>query len=80
MERARYRRKKRESKSRPRSIYGQQYPCPAFLFFPDFQIVSRAAVPEGQFPVEGRGYFVNLSVRPSVRLSVQGGSGLRSSA
>ena len=56
--------------SRPRSIYGQQYPCPAFLFFPDFPIVSRAAAPEGQCPVEYRGYFVRPYVRPSVCPSV----------
>ena len=50
--------KEKEGNSRPRSIYGQQYSCPAFLFFPDFPIVSRAAAPEGQCPVKYRGYFV----------------------
>ena len=46
--------------SRPRLIYGQQYPCP--FFFPQyFQIVSRAAVPEGQCFVECKGYFVRGS-------------------
>lgn len=41
----------------------QQYPCPAFLFFfPDFHIVSRAAVPEERCPVECRVYFVRPSV------------------
>ena len=50
--------------SGPRSINGQQYPCLSFLFSPDFQIVRRAAIPEGR-PVECRGYFVHPSaVRP----------------
>ena len=43
-------------------VHGQQYPCPAFLFFPYSPLVSRAAAPEGQCPVEYRGYFVRLSV------------------
>ena len=33
------------STSRPRSIYGQQYPFLVFLF-PDFVIVSSAAAPD----------------------------------
>ena len=44
-------------------VYGQQYPCPAYLFPPDFQIICRAAVPEGQCPVEYRGYIVHPSIR-----------------
>ena len=41
-------------------------PLPCFsFFFSDFPIVSRAAVPEGQCPVEYRGYFVRPSIRPS---------------
>ena len=43
-------------------------PLPCFSFFPDFQIVSMAAVPEGRCPVECRGYFVRPSVHPSVCL------------
>ena len=43
-------------------------PLPCFSLFSDFQIVSRAAAPEG--PVEYRGYFfcpsVCLSVRPAI--------------
>ena len=37
-----------------------------FFFSPDFPIVSRAAAPEGQCPLEYRAYFV----RPYVHLSV----------
>ena len=41
--------------SKTRSIYDQQYPRPAFLFSSsDFPIVSGAAAPEGQCPVEYR--------------------------
>ena len=58
------------SNSRPRSIYGQHFLCPAF-FSPDFLIVSRAAALEGQYPVEYRGYFVHPSVRPSICPSVR---------
>ena len=47
------------------------YPCPAFLFFSDYPIVSRAAAPEGQCPVEYRGYFVRPYVHPSVRPSIR---------
>ena len=36
------------------------------FFFPDSQIVSRAAVPEGQCPVECSGYFVCPSIRQSI--------------
>ena len=40
----------------------------ALLFFPsDIPIVSRAAAPEGQCPVEYRGYFVRTSAHPSFR-------------
>ena len=37
----------------------------ALLLFPDFQILSRAAAPEGQFSVEYRGYFCP-SIRPLI--------------
>ena len=53
--------------SRTRSIYGHwsAVPLPCFFFFTDFPIVSRAAAPEGQYPIEYRGYFVRQSVSPS---------------
>ena len=56
--------------SQPRSINGQQYPCPAFIFFSDFRSVSRAAAPERQYPVEHRGYFVRPFIRPSICPSI----------
>ena len=41
-----------------------------FFFSPDFPIVSRAEAPEGQCPVEYRGYFVRPSVLFVQRLIV----------
>ena len=62
---------KLEPTSRPRSIYGQQYPCPAFLFPPRFSDCKQGSGPRRTMSCTMQGIFVL-----SVSQSVQGGSGL----
>ena len=46
-----------------------QYTLALLFFFSDFHSVSRAAVPDGQCPVECRGYFVHSYVLTSYPLA-----------
>jgi hypothetical protein len=58
--------------SRPKASSGQQYPCPAFLYWPRSSFGKQVSGPDrGQSPVEWGDFpYVHSSVRPSVRPSV----------